>query len=127
MKSERLTPTKDMNEVQIGPLDHKVTKIGISFFKEEEREIVDQLKRSIDLFAWTPSNIPDIDTRVMCYRLAVDPSVKPMSQRKWKVGEEKRIAIDKEVNKLASIGLIVEVKYSTCLDSFVLVKKSSNK
>lgn len=44
-----------------------------------------------------------IDTRVMCHRLAIDASIKPVSQRKRKDGEEKRTNIDEEVQKMENV------------------------
>lgn len=54
-----------------------------------------------------------IDTRVMFHRLANNPSVRLVSQRKRKVNKEKIFAIDEEVNKLASNNFIIEIKYLT--------------
>lgn len=48
VESERLTPTQDLNEVQIGPLGHQVTKIAMSLSDEEEFELINKLKRNTD-------------------------------------------------------------------------------
>lgn len=88
-------------------------KIGISLSEEEEHKLVDQLNRNIDLFAWAHSDMLGIDIRVLCHRLSVNPSVRLVLQRKLIVGEEKRVAIDEEVDKLASVNFITETKYPT--------------
>lgn len=89
-ESERLTPSKDLKEVQIGHLPHKSGYLAL-------------LKKNIDLFAWALSNMFGIDTKVMCHRLAIDASVKPMSHRKCKDGEEKRTNIDEKVQKMENV------------------------
>lgn len=66
-ENERLTSTEDLKEVQIGSLHHQVTKLGASFFKYEEEDLITLLRRNINLFAWAPSDIPDIYTRVTCH------------------------------------------------------------
>lgn len=61
-----------------------------------EWEIVNQLRKHVDLFAWVPSDMPGIDTKDV---------------RKQKVGEEKRYAIDEEVEKLSNARFITKIKY----------------
>lgn len=100
VENERFAPTKDLKEVQIGPLGHKVTNIGPSLFEEEEFILVNQLRTNVGLFAWTPFDMAEIDTKVVCHLLVVGPSVKPVS-RKCKVSEENKVSIDEEGNKLA--------------------------
>lgn len=53
--------------------------------------------------------------------------MKPLSQRKLKMGEEKQYAIEEKVEKLKSENFITEIKYRTWLANMVLVQKSSNK
>lgn len=62
------------------------------------------------MFALIPFYMLGINTRKVCHDLAIDRTVKPMSQRKCKVSEEKRATIDEEV-KLRKGGIITEVKY----------------
>lgn len=69
--------------------------------------------------------MPYIDTRVVCRHLVVDRTVRPMTQRNQKVCKEKISSIDQEVKKLANVGFIIEIKYTTWLANIVLVKKSS--
>lgn len=66
-----------------------------------------------------------IDTRVVCHFLAINPSVKSIAQRKQKIGEEKRIAIDEKVSILASAGFIIEIKHN--LDRKCSADEESNK
>lgn len=71
--NERLTPTtiEDLKEVNIGPLAHRVTKIGTSVTEKEECELLDQLIINVDLFSWAPPDMTRIDTRVVCHCLAI--------------------------------------------------------
>lgn len=81
VKNERLTPIKELKEVQIWPLGHKVTRIGTSLSKETECKPVNQLKMNVNLLAWPLSNMPYINTRVVCNCLVVEPTVRLLSQR----------------------------------------------
>lgn len=84
--------------------------------------------RTSTYISWAPLDAFGIDTRVVCHLLSIDPPflISPMSQRKLKVGEDKRTTIDKEFQKLKSVGFITEVKYPSLLSNMVLVKKDSN-
>lgn len=108
LEVERLTPTEDLKEVQIGPSDHQVTKIGTPLIEDEKQELVNRYIKNVDLFTLAPSNIHGIDTKVVSHHLAIDPSSKPVAHRKWKVDEEKMVTIDKEVSKLSDIRFIKE-------------------
>lgn len=50
-----------------------------------------------------------------------------MSQKKRRLGVEKRRAVDEEVEKLVEAGFIREVEYTTWLANVVMVKKSNSK
>lgn len=99
----------------------------MKFCKLEKYELIDQLIRNVNLFAWTPSYISGIDTRVVPHFLVVNPSSKLVAQRKKKVGEEKRTTIDEEVGKLSNVWFITEKKYPTWFANMVLVRKAVNK
>ena len=75
----------------------------------------------------TFADMPGIDPSVICHMLALDPEVRPVAQRKRKLGEERqRVAIE-EMTKLLKVGFMREVPYKTWLANVVMVKKSSGK
>lgn len=49
--------------------------------------------------------MPWINTKVVSHHLAIYPSVKPLTQRKWKVGKEKRVIIDEDIGKLSDTNM----------------------
>jgi hypothetical protein len=79
---EHIEPTEELKEVQIGPEPHQTTKLDTSLNLAEETSLTQLLKDNLDLFGWKPSDIPGIDPSIVCHHLAVNPSVKPMVQRK---------------------------------------------
>lgn len=100
VENERLMPTEDMKEVQISHSAYRVTKIGILLSKEYESKLFYQLIRNFDFLTWAPSDMPSIDTKMVCHRITINPAAKPTSQRKQKFSYEKRVSIDEEVNKI---------------------------
>nr|KYP56988.1 Retrovirus-related Pol polyprotein from transposon 297 family [Cajanus cajan] len=71
--------------------------------------------------------MPGIDADFICHRLAIHKEAKLVTQRKRKVGSERREAIVAETQKLLNAGFIREVRYTTWLANVVLVKKNSGK
>jgi len=71
--------------------------------------------------------MPGIDPSIVCHHLTVSPRIKPLVQRKRKLGEERRKVVDEEVKKLKDARFIIEIKYPTWLANTVLVKKASGK
>lgn len=124
---ERIEPTEQLKEVGIGPEPHQVTKLSTSLNLDEELALRHLLKDNVDLFAWKPSDMLAIDPSVVCHHLAINPSVKSVVQRKRKLGEERRKAVDEEVKKLVYARFISEIKYPTWVANNVLVKKANEK
>jgi len=71
--------------------------------------------------------MPDIHPDVMSHKLAIFKEVRPVAQKKKKMGEERRRAVEEEVKKLEGAGFIKEIKYTTWLANVVMVKKVSGK
>ncbi|MCI20606.1 hypothetical protein A2U01_0041768, partial [Trifolium medium] len=71
--------------------------------------------------------MPGIDESIITHKLVIAPNSKPVSQRKRKLGEERRAAIDEEVAKLREADFIEEIKYPEWLENVVLVKKANGK
>jgi len=86
---EHIEPTEELKEVLIGSEPRQVTKLGTSLSPDEELTLTQLLKNNLDLFAWKPSNMPRIDPNIVCHHLVVNPSVKPMVQRKRNLDQAK--------------------------------------
>lgn len=122
-------PTFDepMSMVQLGPGSHQVTRLGLST-PELVREGMERvLKNNADHFAWSPADMSDIIPDFMCHKLALFLQAKPVSQRKRKLGEERREAVEIKVAQLANAGFIREVVYTTWLANVVMVNKFNGK
>ncbi|GAU24562.1 hypothetical protein TSUD_149030 [Trifolium subterraneum] len=123
----RVSPIEDLEEITIGSEPHQVTNIGTTLPPEEKDKVIETLRRNVDLFAWHPKHMPGIDESIITHKLAIHPDAKPVSQQKRKVGEERRSAIDEEVDKLRKANFIEEIKYPEWLANVVMVKKNNGK
>ena len=68
-----------------------------------------------------------IDPTVITHRLNVNPSFKPVKQKRRSFAPERQKAINEEVCKLLQAGAIREVEYPKWLANVVLVKKENGK
>ena len=105
----------------------KKFKQGGSLSDDTQRQIAGVIERHLDAFAWSAFDMPGIDPDFLCHRLAMDPQVRPMRQRRRKFNEERRQVIHEETRKLLTAGHIREIQYPEWLANVVLVKKSNGK
>uniref|UniRef100_A0A2N9G5B1 RNA-directed DNA polymerase n=1 Tax=Fagus sylvatica TaxID=28930 RepID=A0A2N9G5B1_FAGSY len=59
-------------------------------------------ERNKDVFAWTHEDMPGIDTSVISHKLNVNPSIRPVKQKRRVFAPERNTAIMEEVDKLLS-------------------------
>ncbi|KAJ9557157.1 hypothetical protein OSB04_011771 [Centaurea solstitialis] len=64
-----------------------------------------------DCFAWSHEDMVGIDPDIISHKLNVDPSFKPIKQKRRKFAPERNKVINDEVDNLLKIGKIREVKY----------------
>ena len=90
----------------------KFTRIGISMKEKTKQDLVQFLRKSIDVFAWSHEDMPGINPSVITHRLNVHPSSKPVHQKKRVFAPKRDNAIKIEVQKLTATQFIQEVYYS---------------
>ncbi|KAL2235267.1 UNVERIFIED_CONTAM: hypothetical protein Sindi_1258900 [Sesamum indicum] len=69
------------------------------------------LKENADMFAWSPSDFKGINSKIIVHRLNMDPTARPVQQKKRTFGTEKNRVIKEEVDKLMRAGYVSEVQY----------------
>ncbi|KAL0455883.1 UNVERIFIED_CONTAM: hypothetical protein Slati_0927500 [Sesamum latifolium] len=81
-KMERIEPVEEHRSIElIAGQPDKVTRIGSSMSKSMETMMIEFLRKSVDLFAWSPSDFKGIDPEVIVHRLNVDPMMRPIKQK----------------------------------------------
>ena len=71
--------------------------------------------------------MPEIPPKVITHKLNVDPSFRPVRQKKKNFPPERQEAIKTKVDKLLTADFIWEVYYPDWLANVVMVKKASRK
>ena len=111
----------------IGGDAEKFFQIGAKLPPQEKEELVEFLKRNIDVFVWDACDAPGIDPAFICHHLNVNPSITPKKQSLRRPSREHANAIREEVMKLKCAGAIKEVFYPEWLANTMVVKKKNGK
>ena len=118
---------EDLDKVIIGDDLKRFFQVGARLPLQEKEELVEHLKRNVDVFAWDAYEAPGLDLKFICHRLNVDPSVTPKKQPPRRPSNEHVEAIKSEVVKLKQAGAIKEIFYPQWLANTVVVKKKTGK
>ncbi|GJS68622.1 reverse transcriptase domain-containing protein [Tanacetum coccineum] len=87
---------------------------------------MDFMVRSLDIFAWTPTDMTGVPRQIAEHKLNVRKGCPPVRQKKRGQAAERNVAINDEVSKLVTAGIMREVHYHDWLSNPVMVKKSDN-
>uniref|UniRef100_A0A2N9I9G2 Uncharacterized protein n=1 Tax=Fagus sylvatica TaxID=28930 RepID=A0A2N9I9G2_FAGSY len=105
----------------------RIPSIGTKMDKTIREAMISFLKSNLDVFAWTHDDMPGIDPATICHKLNVDPSIRPIKQKRRVFAPNRNQAISDEVEKLLTAGFIREVFYPDWLANVVMVKKANGK
>ena len=104
-------------EVKKIPLDKhlpdKMVTINATLEPEEEKELLEFLRKNQDVFAWSASDLRSVSRDIIEHRLDINPNIKPKKQKLRKMADEKVAAVKAEVQRLLDANVIREVKYPT--------------
>ena len=113
------------------PLDEsnseKFTRIKTSMEEKAKQDLVQFLKKSTDVFAWSHEDMPRIDPRVITHHLNVSSSYTLVCQKRRVFTLERDNAIKEEVQKLETLEFVLKVYYPDWLANEVIVKKANGK
>ena len=64
---------------------------------DERDKLAEFLIKNVDVFAWKSYNMPRIPIDVMCHKLHISPSYKPVKQKPRRSAPEEAKAIEEEI------------------------------
>ncbi|KAL5540191.1 hypothetical protein UlMin_043740 [Ulmus minor] len=119
-------PVEELEEIPLFEDDlTKTCKIGSSLTGQLRTDLINFLRDHRDVFAWSHEDMPGIDPKVIVHRLNIDPSFRPVKQKRRTFNAERYMAINTEVDKLLKADFIREVNYPEWIANVVLVKKAN--
>ena len=125
--AEPIEVLEDVRDVHLGKSNPEgFTRIRTSMEEKTKQDLIQFLKKSTNVFAWSHEELPKIDPSVITYHLNVSPSYKPVYQKRRVFAPEWDNAIIEEVQKLVIAEFIREVYYPDWLANVVMVKKTSD-
>ena len=68
---------EDLVKITIEDDPEKFFQVGAQLPQQERKELVEFLKRNIDVFAWNTYEAPGVDPDFICHHLNVNPLVAP--------------------------------------------------
>nr|KYP44032.1 Retrovirus-related Pol polyprotein from transposon 17.6 [Cajanus cajan] len=77
-EDERIEPTEDLRPFQLGKTPEQITNMGSQLSEADSRRIKGVVRDNRDLFAWRASDMPGIDPKFLCHRLAVCRDARPV-------------------------------------------------
>ena len=84
----------------IGNVEEKFFQVGVQLSPQEKQELMDLLRKNIDVFAWSAYNAPRVDLNFICHHLNVNLSAIPKKQPPWCSFREHSDVVKREVLKL---------------------------
>ena len=97
---------KDLVKITTEDDLEKFFQVGSQLPHQEREELVEFLKRNIDVFAWNTYEAPGVDPEFICHHLNVNPLITPKKQFPRRPFKEHAEAVRQEVVKLL-LGIII--------------------
>ena len=85
------------------------------------------LIQNVDVFAWSPYEVPGVDPKFIMHKLNVDPSFPPKKQKPRRSAKEHVEVVRSKVRRLRDAKAIREAFFLEWLASTVVVKKKNDK
>ena len=85
------------------------------------------LIQNVDVFAWSPYEVPGVDPEFIVHKLNVDPLFPPKKQKPRRSAKEHVEAVRMEVRRLKEAGAIREIFFTEWLGNTVVVRRKNGK
>ena len=102
-------------------------QVGASLKDEDNVGMLLFLIQNVDIFAWSPYEVPRVDPKFIVHRLNVDPLFPPKRRKPRRSTKEHVEAVKLEVKRLKEAGVIREIFFPEWLANTVVVKKKNRK
>ena len=118
---------EDLVKIIIENDPERFFQIGSQLPHQEKEDLIEFLRRNIDVFSWNAYEALGVDPEFIYHHLKINPLITPRKQPPRRPSKEHAEAVREEVAKLKQVGVIKEVFYPEWLANTVMVKKKSGK
>ena len=102
---------EDLERVIINTNPEKFFQVEVQLPPHEKQELIEFLRKNVDVFAWDACEASGIDPDFICHHLNVNPSIAPRKQPPKCSSRDHYEAVKDEMTKLKRAGAIKEVFY----------------
>ena len=102
-------------------------QIRASMENQDKVETLLFLIHNVDVFAWTPYEVPGVDPELIVHKLNIDLSFPPKKQKSRRSAKEHVKAMKSKVQMLKEAEVIREIFFPEWLASTAIVKKKNGK
>ena len=127
MRQSKGAKCKELEKIVVSNDLEKFFQVRAQLPPREKEELIDFLRRNIDVFTWNAYKAPGVDPNFFCHYLNVNPFVIPKKQPSRRSSKDHFDAVKDEVIKLKQAGAIKKVLYPEWLANTVVVKKKNRK
>ena len=106
------TDAEGLEKVKILPDADRYFQVGSSMNEGDIIKMLLFLIQNVDMFAWSPYEVPRVDLEFIIHKLNVDPSFPPKKQKPGRLAKEHMEAIRSEVWRLKEARAIREAFFS---------------
>ena len=96
----RPAPSKELEPVQLGDQPEHLLYIGSKLAEDIRSSLIRFIEQNMKVFAWKQEDMSGVDPAVITHRLNVNPSFKPVKQKRRSFAPERQKAVNEEVGKL---------------------------
>ena len=105
----------------------KFFQVGTQLPSQEREELIEFLRKNVEVFTWNTYEAPGVDPSFICHHLNVNPSITPRKQPPRRSSKDHSDAVRDEVTKLKQAEAIKEVFYPKWLANTMVVKKKNGR
>ena len=91
---------EDLERVIVGDDLEKFFQVGAQLPLQEREQLVEFLRKNVDVFAWSAYEALGVDLSFICHHLNVNLSITPKRQPPRRLSKEHAEAVKNEVTKL---------------------------
>ena len=99
-ESAKKAKCEDLEKVTIGDDQEKFFQVESQLPPQERQELIEFLRKNVDVFTWSAYKAPGVDPSFICHYLNVNPSVTPKKQPLRHSSKEHFDAVKDEVIRL---------------------------
>ena len=101
----------------------QIIHVAQSLSVEEKERFTKFFKEKKIKFAWTYSDMPILDTKIIMHHLSLAPGVKPVKQKLRKMHPHVALLVKAELEKLLKSNFIRAIDYAEWISNIVPVSK----